>query len=123
MIVLAVILIWKVTFQAAAYPSNTMLLTNSAPSLLVLGTINGGAAAAASFSRAVGPIVSGLVQSASLGIGCLGIAWWSSGAIAVIGAIECLWMIEPRSTPTAPLIQSEDDLRAQDDVFPTKRRL
>lgn len=83
---LFLVLIWKVTHQALAYPSNMLLLTNAAPSLMVLGVINGVAASAASLSRALGPTVSGLVQSAGLDVGCLGLPWWASGAVAALGA-------------------------------------
>lgn len=41
-----------------SFPCSTILLTNSAPSLRVLGTLNGVATAAAALGRAVGPTVS-----------------------------------------------------------------
>ncbi|KAH9203261.1 hypothetical protein DL95DRAFT_472541 [Leptodontidium sp. 2 PMI_412] len=41
------LIVWKCTFATLAYPSNAILLTDSAPSLLILGTINGVAASAA----------------------------------------------------------------------------
>ncbi|KAI9874778.1 MAG: hypothetical protein M1830_009294 [Pleopsidium flavum] len=87
-------LVWKVTAQVLAYPSNAILLTNSAPSLLVLGTINGVAASTASLCRALGPTISGLIHSAGLRMGYTGLAWWASGLICVLGAIESLWMAE-----------------------------
>lgn len=94
MLGLVLVLLWKVTHQALSYPSNMLLLTNSAPSLLVLGFVNGVAASAASLSRAIGPTVSGLIQSAGLKVGYLGMPWWASGAVAVIGAVESLWLRE-----------------------------
>jgi len=87
-------LFWRITAQVLAYPSNAILLTNSAPSLSVLGTINGVAASTASLCRAFGPTVSGLIHSTGLGMGYTGLAWWASGLICVIGAIESLWMEE-----------------------------
>ncbi len=93
---LAVCLLVKVTSQVLAYPSNAILLTNSAPSMLVLGAINGVAASTASLSRAFGPTLSGLIHSVGLRWGCSGLAWWSSALVCVIGAIECLWMQEGR---------------------------
>jgi hypothetical protein len=86
------ILIWKITFAVLAYPANAILLTNSAPSLLVLGTINGIAASTASLSRAFGPTVSGLLYTAGLKIGYSGLAWWCSALVAILGAILSLWM-------------------------------
>ncbi|RDW79453.1 hypothetical protein BP6252_04091 [Coleophoma cylindrospora] len=88
------IVIWKCTFATMAYPSNAILLTNSAPSLLMLGTINGVAASTASLSRAFGPTVSGFLFSVGMKIGYSGLAWWCSAIIALTGAIISLWMTE-----------------------------
>ena len=88
------VVIWKCTFATMAYPSNAILLTNSAPSLLMLGTINGVAASTASLSRAFGPTVSGLLLSAGLRLGYSGLAWWCSAIIAVAGALISLRMTD-----------------------------
>jgi hypothetical protein len=88
------VVIWKCTFATMAYPSNAILLTNSAPSLLMLGTINGVAASTASLSRAFGPTVSGLLCSAGLRLGYSGLAWWCSAIIAVAGALISLRMTD-----------------------------
>lgn len=84
---LYMIVIWKCTFATMAYPSNAILLTNSAPSLLLLGTINGVAASTASLGRAFGPTVSGILYSTGLKIGYSGLAWWCSALVTVIGAV------------------------------------
>lgn len=87
-------LLWKITAQVVAFPSNAILLTNSAPSLLVLGTINGVAASTASLARAFGPTLTGLIHSWGLKMGYAGLAWWASGLICIIGAAESFWMEE-----------------------------
>ena len=87
-------LVWKVTAQAFAFPSSSIMLANAAPSSKVLGSLNGAAASTASASRAVGPTVSGLVQSAGLGMGVLGLPWWVNAGVAVSGAILSLFMVE-----------------------------
>jgi hypothetical protein len=89
-----ILVIWKCTFATMAYPANAILLTNSAPSLLMLGTINGVAASTASLSRAFGPTVSGFLFSAGLRLGYSGLAWWCSAVIAVAGAIISLSMTD-----------------------------
>ena len=89
-----VCLLWKTTSQVLAYPANAILLTNSAPSMLVLGVINGIAASTASLCRAFGPTVSGVIHSWGLKLGYTGLAWWASGFICVLGGIESLWMEE-----------------------------
>ncbi len=87
-------LTWKITAQVLAFPSNAILLTNSAPSMLVLGVINGVAASTASLMRALGPTFTGFIHSLGLEIGYTGIAWWASGFICLLGAIESFWMVE-----------------------------
>lgn len=94
MIGVYIIVIWKCTFATMAYPSNAILLTNSAPSLLMLGTINGVAASTASLSRSFGPTVSGFLFSAGLRLGYSGLAWWCSAVIAVAGAVLSLSMTD-----------------------------
>lgn len=88
------VVIWKCTCATMAYPSNAILLTNSAPSLLVLGTINGVAASTASLCRAFGPTVSGWLFSAGLRLGYSGLAWWCSALVTVAGALLSLCMTD-----------------------------
>ena len=85
-------LAWKVTAQSLAFPSMAIMIANSAPSKRVLGTLNGTAASSASLCRAVGPTVSGLIQSTGLRIGYVGLPWWSSAGVAVCGASLSLLM-------------------------------
>lgn len=105
------VVIWKCTFATMAYPSNAILLTNSAPSLLMLGTINGVAASAASLARAFGPTASGFLFSAGLRIGYSGLAWWCSALIAVAGALISLRMTENGGRMDVDE-KSEEDLEA-----------
>lgn len=88
------IIIWKCTFANFAYPANAILLTNSAPSLLVLGTINGVAASTASLCRAFGPTVSGVLYSLGLKLGYGGLVWWFTAVVTVAGAFISVGMTE-----------------------------
>jgi hypothetical protein len=88
------ILLWKCAFASFSYPANAILLANSAPSLQVLGTINGVAASTASGMRAVGPTVSGWLYSWGLEIGVGGLAWWCSALVAVVGGVVSLMMTD-----------------------------
>ena len=105
---IAVCFVWKITAQVLAYPSNAILLTNSAPSMLVLGAINGIAASTASLSRAFGPTVSGFIQSWGIKMGYTGLAWWASGLICVIGAVESLWMEETQGRMDSHEVADEE---------------
>ena len=87
-------LISKITLHVLAFPSNAILLTNSAPSLRVLGVINGVSASTASLARACGPTFTGILHSWGLGIGSTGLAWWASGLVCSLGAVESLWLEE-----------------------------
>ncbi|KAK5110608.1 hypothetical protein LTR62_005647 [Meristemomyces frigidus] len=90
------VIVWKVTAQAFAFPSSNIMLANSAPSTKVLGTLNGVASSAASGMRAFGPTVSGLLQSAGLSVGVLGLPWWMNALIACTGAGVSMLMVEER---------------------------
>jgi hypothetical protein len=89
-------LVWKVTAQAFAFPSSSIMLANAAPSSKVLGSLNGAAASAASACRAFGPTFSGLLQSAGLSMGMLGLPWWVNVCVACAGAIISLCMVEEK---------------------------
>lgn len=88
------IIIWKCTFANFAFPANAILLTNSAPSLLLLGTINGVAASTASLSRALGPTISGFLYSVGLQIGYAGLMWWFTSLVSIIGIVLSMRMEE-----------------------------
>ena len=103
-------LIWKITSHVLAFPSNAILLTNSAPSLLVLGVINGAAASTASLARACGPTVTGTLHAWGLEMGSTGLAWWASGIISLIGALESMWLEEVRGRMDEPDVQDEEEL-------------
>ncbi|MCJ1435348.1 hypothetical protein MMC27_004720 [Xylographa pallens] len=87
-------LMWKITAQVLAFPAMTILITNSAPSMMVLGLINGVAASIASLARAFGPTLSGIIHAWGLEMGYAGLAWWASGLICIFAAVESLWMTE-----------------------------
>ncbi|KAK4552031.1 hypothetical protein LTR86_010708 [Recurvomyces mirabilis] len=106
------VIIWKVTAQAFAFPSSNIMLANSAPSTKVLGTLNGVASSAASGMRAFGPTVSGLLQSAGLSFGALGLPWWMNALIACTGAVVSIFMVEERRrTFATEKTQDEDESR------------
>ncbi|KAI5780791.1 major facilitator superfamily domain-containing protein [Geopyxis carbonaria] len=82
----------KIMYGVLSYPCNAILLTNSAPSLLVLGAINGIAASCASLARAFSPTITGIIYSKGLDINVVGLAWWVNAGVCVIGGAQCLMM-------------------------------
>lgn len=101
-------LVWRTTAQALTYPPNNIMLTNSAPSMLVLGAINGVAGSTASLCRAFGPTITGFIHSKGLSIGVSGLSWWITGLVCTLGAAESLLMEEPKvSDNNTDLIDEE----------------
>jgi hypothetical protein len=102
-----IIVIWKCTFSTLAYPSNAILITNSAPTTLTLGTINGAAASTASLCRALGPIISGLLYTMGMESGYSGLSWWVTGLVTIGGAFVGMKITEPRGR-----MDEKDDIEA-----------
>ncbi|KAM7218564.1 tetracycline:hydrogen antiporter [Rhypophila decipiens] len=90
------LIVLKCTYATLAYPSNAILLTNSAPSTLSLGTINGVAASTASLARAFGPTISGSLYALGLDNGYSGLAWWVTALVTIGGAYISLSITEPK---------------------------
>lgn len=99
---------WRCTFSAMAYPSNAILLTNAAPSLETLGTINGVAASTASLCRAFGPTISGLLYGLGLTTGYCGLAWWCNGLVAIAGAFVSFQLTEPKGRMDEKINEDEE---------------
>lgn len=109
-----ILVVWKCTFSTMAYPSNAILLANSAPSKQVLGTINGIAASTASLCRALGPTISGLLYSVGLKTGYSGLAWWFSAIVSIVGAYLSLQITEGGGHLDAGALTVRDELDDQD---------
>lgn len=91
------LVVWKCTFSTLAYPSNAILITNSAPTTLTLGTINGAAASAASLSRALAPVISGLLYTVGMESGYSVLSWWFAGLVAIGGVFVGMNITEPQA--------------------------
>ncbi|KAL6881057.1 major facilitator superfamily domain-containing protein [Trichoderma novae-zelandiae] len=105
------LVIWKCTFSTMAYPSNAILLANSAPSKQVLGTINGVAASTASLCRALGPTLSGFLYAMGLQSGYSGLAWWFSGLVTIVGAYLSSQITEGTQPPVSgEMIETDESL-------------
>ena len=102
------ILVWKVTAQAFSFPANNMMLAKATPKG-ALGTFNGFAQSSASFARAIGPIISGLLEAAGLSKGMLGLPWWCNALAALGGAILSLFMIEKSRRSGDPEKQDDEE--------------
>lgn len=101
--------VWRCTFSSMAYPSNAILLTNSAPTLQTLGTINGVAASTASLCRAFGPTITGALYAVGLSTGYSGLAWWCNGLVTIAGALFSFQITEPRGRMDAEKVDEDEE--------------
>ncbi|KAI9870796.1 MAG: hypothetical protein M1830_003795 [Pleopsidium flavum] len=77
-----------------AFPCSTILLTNSAISLRVLGTLNGVATSVSALGRAAGPAIGGSTFSLGVDCGYVVLPWWTLAGLAAIGAVPVWWLVE-----------------------------
>lgn len=93
MAILAVMIVkcWAAIF---AFPCSTIMLTNSASSLRILGTLNGIAVSISALGRAAGPFMAGglFTVGARCGYGIL--PWWGLAASAIVAAVPVWWLVE-----------------------------
>ena len=88
------IMIIKAFAVIVGFPCMTILLTNSASSLKILGTLNGFATTFSAVGRAFGPAVTGATFSWGLDVGYVIPAWWFLGIIGVVGAVQAYWIYD-----------------------------
>jgi MFS family permease len=107
---ITVVLLWKVTAQSFSFPSQSIMLANSAPSKRVLGTLNGVAMSSASLARALSPTIIGYIHAVGRQSGYSIFSWWSCAFVAVIGTLVSLLMQKPqRPTPKVTVAQEDRD--------------
>lgn len=95
-----------------AFPCSTILLTNSASSLKVLGTLNGVATSISALGRAAGPALSGAMFTLGVERGLIVLPWWTLAAVALVGAIPIWFLVESQgftAVATEDLELSEDE--------------
>ena len=90
------------------FPCTTILLTNSARSLAVLGTLNGFATTFSALGRALGPALAGAAFSFGVKHACIALPWWLLACMAVLGAVP-VWFIEESAGPGAGAGDDGDD--------------
>lgn len=91
-----------------AFPSTTILLTNSCPSLRVLGTLNGYATTFSGLGRAFGPASTGALFSWGADHGYVVTAWFFLMFIAILGAVPA-YLVEDGAGPSASAAASAEN--------------
>ncbi|KAF2644468.1 MFS general substrate transporter [Massarina eburnea CBS 473.64] len=101
------LLIFRGLAGTFAFPTSTIMITNSAPSLRVLGTINGLATSVSAVGRAAGPATGGSLFTYGVKKGYIIIPFWTLTAIALLAWIPTLWLEEGQGFGDDPDSDSE----------------
>jgi hypothetical protein len=96
-----------------AFPCSTILLTNSAASLRILGTLNGFATSISAIGRGVGPAIGGGTFTLGVELGYVILPWWTIAVMSVGGAIPVWWLIEMDGFGGS---ESESESESEEDV-------
>lgn len=102
-----------------AFPCSIILLTNSAVSLRILGTLNGFAVSVSAVGRAIGPAMSGAAFTWGLEKGYVITPYWLLGTIAAIGAIPIWYLVEMPGFSKSDSDSEDDDDEEEEDLLPT----
>ncbi|KAL7620714.1 hypothetical protein AAE478_009711 [Parahypoxylon ruwenzoriense] len=105
---LATILVVKSFAVIVGFPCTTILLTNSAASLGVLGTLNGFATTFSALGRASGPALAGVAFTWGVKHGVISLPWWILAALAALGAVPA-WMIIEGEGPGGLLREDDEE--------------
>lgn len=100
MIALMGVMFIKAAGIIIAFPSVTILLTNSCTSLRVLGTLNGYATTFSGLGRALGPASTGALFTWGADHGYVVTAWFFLMFIAILGTIPA-YLVEEGEGPSA----------------------
>ncbi|OAP64039.1 hypothetical protein AYL99_00011 [Fonsecaea erecta] len=95
-----------------AFPCSTILLTNSAASLKILGTLNGVATSISAIGRAAGPALAGATFTKGVDIGYVVISWWTLAVVAIVAAVPVWFLVEMEGFGGD---QDEDESDEEDD--------
>jgi hypothetical protein len=92
----AVIVLMLVKLGAIVFgiPCCTILLTNSASSMTVLGTLNGVGTSVSALGRAAGPALIGAAFSWGIKKGYVIVPWWLLGTLGLASVIPTFWIVE-----------------------------
>ncbi|GKZ18019.1 hypothetical protein AbraCBS73388_011456 [Aspergillus brasiliensis] len=88
------LMLGKLSASIFGFPCTTILLTNSASSLSVLGTLNGVGTSVSAVGRALGPAIIGGAFSWGVKRGWGIVPWWVLGVFGMLSAVPVGWMKE-----------------------------
>ncbi|KAL4810779.1 major facilitator superfamily domain-containing protein [Aspergillus unguis] len=125
---ICLLILSKLTASIFNFPGITILLTNSAGSLSILGTLNGVATSMSAVGRAAGPALLGPIFSLGVRSGYVILPLWFLSALSIFAALPILWIVEAdrlqgksEEDETEELItEGESDFSAAENEHPAK---
>lgn len=108
-IVMLGIMVIKSFCVVFAFPCVMILITNSAPSLRVLGTLNGFATSLSAIGRAIGPALSGALFTWGVEHDYVITPWWMLAIISAVGIIPVWYIEESDGFADNSVSESEDE--------------
>lgn len=107
-IVMACLLVCRGIGGSFAFPTSTIMLTNSASSLRVLGTINGLATSVSAIGRAAGPAIGGELFTWGVSRGYVIVPFWTLSAISLLASIPTWWLVEGKGFGNSADMDAEE---------------
>ena len=77
-----------------AFPCAVILITNSASSYRILGTLNGVSTSISALGRAAGPAIGGAAFTWGVKLGYMILPWWTLAVFAALGVVPIWWLEE-----------------------------
>ncbi|KAJ5122015.1 glutamate carboxypeptidase [Penicillium atrosanguineum] len=113
----AVLLIMLAKLGAVVFgiPCCTILLTNSAASMTVLGTLNGVGTSVSALGRAAGPALIGAAFSWGVKRGSVVVPWWLLSILSLFAIIPSYWIVEQEGPRRGKPLEEEDIEQDQED--------
>ena len=109
------VMLFKCLAGVFSFPCTTILLTNSAGSLRLLGTLNGVATSISAAGRGIGPFTSGNLFTWGMKIGYGVIPWWFLALFAILGHIPTWWLVETEGFGSRDADEGDSDGEEEDD--------
>lgn len=92
-----------------AYPVLLILVKEATPSPAVLGKVNGIAASAGAACRTIAPPIAGYLYAVGSQMDFTGLAWYGSGVVAVVGAVQCFTVQRSQKDEVADKVEEEQE--------------
>ncbi|KAJ5545881.1 MFS transporter [Penicillium frequentans] len=110
------IMLAKLGTTVFGIPCSTILLTNSASSMSVLGTLNGVSTSVSALGRAAGPAIIGSAFSYGVKRGYVIIPWWLLSALALWSVVPAFWIVEQEGPHRDVVVEEEETEQDEQEV-------